>query len=196
MSRSSRCSTRTDGRLLSPDRAFTFGDVQYPANWLRLSTQEDRDAIGIVWVEPDPVWDQRFYWGYDADGQLIPKDHAQLVEQWVTQTKTTAGTLLAPTDWMITRSAEPGGKPASDEVLAQRAAIRAKSDEKEAALLATTSTEELASYVTSSDYTNWSNDPNTATSDPAADGLLPTGNGSEVTAIFDSGTSAAGLDFS
>ena len=57
---------------------------------------------------------------------------------------------------MITRSAEPGGKPASDEVLAQRAAIRAKSDEKEAAIANTTSTNELAAYVTSSAYAAWS----------------------------------------
>mgnify|MGYP000103150059 FL=1 len=148
-----------DNRLLSPDRAFMHNSIHYPANWLRLSTQEDRDALGIVWVQPDPVWDQRFYWGYDQDGQLIPKDHAQLVEQWVGQTKTTAGTLLAPTDWMITRSAEPNGKPASDEVLAQRAAIRTKSDEKEAAIEATGSTDELAAYVISSDYSTWTSEP-------------------------------------
>lgn len=139
-----------DGKPLALDRAFTHNGVQYPANWLRLASPAEREAIGIT-EAPDPEpYDQRFYWGPD-----LPKDHTQLVEQWVSQTKATAGTLLAPTDWVITRSAEPGGKPASDAVLAERAAIRAKSDEKEAAIEATTTTEELAAYITSSAYSNW-----------------------------------------
>jgi hypothetical protein len=143
-----------DGKPLALDRAFTHNGVQYPANWLRLASPAEREAIGIT-EAPDPEpYDQRFYWGPD-----LPKDHTQLVEQWVNQTKTTAGTLLAPTDWMITRSAEPSGKPASDAVLAERAAIRAKSDEKEAAIEATTTTEELAAYITSSAYSNWGEEP-------------------------------------
>jgi hypothetical protein len=143
-----------DGRLISPDVAFTLNSVQYPANFLRLSTEAEKTALGITWVAPEPYFDQRFYWGPD-----LPKDHTQLIEQWVSQTKATAGTLLAPTDWMITRSAEPSGKPASDAVLAERAAIRAKSDEKEAAIEATTTTEELAAYITSSAYSNWGEEP-------------------------------------
>ena len=71
-----------DGKPLSPDVAFTHDGIQYPANWLRLVSTEEREAIGIT-EEPDPAaYDQRFYWGYDAEGNLIPKDHAQLVEQW------------------------------------------------------------------------------------------------------------------
>jgi len=149
-----------DGKPLALDRAFTHNGVQYPANWLRLASPAEREAIGIT-EAPDPEpYDQRFYWGPD-----LPKDHAQLVEQWVGQTKTTAGTLLAPTDWMITRNAEPGGKPASDEVLAQRAAIRAKSDEKEAAIQATTTTEELAAYITGPDYPVWTEPESTEVTD-------------------------------
>ncbi len=144
-----------DGKPLSPDVAFTHAGISYPANWIRLASEDEKAAIGLTW-EPDPApYDQRFQWGWTEDGEPIWKDHAQLVEQWVMQTKTTAATLLAPTDWMITRSAEPGGKPASEVVLTERAAIRAKSDEKEAAIDATTSTEELASYVTSADYGQW-----------------------------------------
>jgi hypothetical protein len=96
-----------NGKPLSPDVAFTTGGIQYPANFLRLSTLEEKEAIGIT-EEPDPAtWDQRFYWGYTEDGEL-PKDHTQLVEQWVAQTRTTAGTLLAPTDWMVIREADNG----------------------------------------------------------------------------------------
>jgi hypothetical protein len=143
-----------DGKPLSPDRAFTHDGTQYPANWLRLSTLEQKEAIGITEVPDAPSWDQRFYWGYDAEGNLLPKDHAQLVEQWVTTTKVTAGSLLTPSDWYITRQAETGAA-VPQEVLDRRAEIRAYSNTKEQALLATTSTDELAAYVTSADYSRW-----------------------------------------
>ena len=54
-------------RLNSP---FTIGGTQYPSNWLTVSTEADRTAIGITWVA-DPVRaDDRFYWDGDPD---IPK---------------------------------------------------------------------------------------------------------------------------
>lgn len=148
-----------DGRPISPDVAFTAtnadGDlIQFPANWIRLATEDEKAAIGLVWENEVPQPDQRFYWGLDADGNPLPKDHTQLVEQWVLQTKTTAGTLLAPSDWYITRMAETGnGVPQA--VLNRRAEIRDFSNTKELAIKATTTTEELAAYVTSSDYSRW-----------------------------------------
>ena len=50
-------------RLNSP---FTIGGTQYPSNWLTVSTEADRTALGITWVT-DPVRaDDRFYWNGDA----------------------------------------------------------------------------------------------------------------------------------
>ena len=135
---------------LSPDVAFEHDGIQYPANWIRLASQEEREAIGLTEVpDPTPV-DQRFYWDTG-----IPKDHEQLIEQWVNQIKATASSLISPTDWMVTRSAEPNGKPVSDTVLAERERIRMLSNDKEGAIRATTSTEELAVLVTGSDFNNW-----------------------------------------
>ena len=161
-----------DSKPLSPDVAFTHDGIQYPANWLRLATTEEREAIGITEV-PDPApYDQRFYWGYDADGTLLPKDHAQLVEQWVTATKVTAGTLLTPTDWYITRQAETGAA-VPQEVLDRRAEIRSYSNTKEQAILATTSTEELATYITSADYSLWAPEPEPEPEQPAQEEPAP-----------------------
>ena len=141
-----------NGKTLRLDKAFTTEDGrQFPRNWLRLSTKAERDALGIV-ETPDvvtPSYDQRFYWGPNN-----PKDHAQLVEQWTSTIKQTAGTLLAPTDWYITRQAETGLQ-APQSVLDRRSAIRAISNEKEAFLATTTTTEELASYVTSPTFHAW-----------------------------------------
>ena len=144
-----------DGKPLSPDRAFTTSDgTQYPANWLRLSSPEERAAIGITEQPDAPTWDQRFYWGYDNDGNLIPKDHGELVTQWVAQVKTTAGTLLTSTDWYIVRESETGLE-APQSVLDRRSAVRDLSNGKEAFLRSTASTEELAAYVTGPDFNVW-----------------------------------------
>lgn len=147
-----------DGKPLSPDVAFTHDGVQYPANWLRLASPEEREAIGITEVPDPPTWDQRFYWGYDAEGNLIPKDHAQLVEQWVSQTRHTANTLLQPTDWIIIREAD-NGKPADPLLKVWRQDVRFAAGEKVVAIETTTTTEELANYITGSDYPVWPADP-------------------------------------
>jgi len=153
-----------DGKPLSPDVAFTHDGIQYPANWLRLATPEERAAIGIT-EEPDPApYDQRFYWGPG-----LPKDHAQLVEQWTQQTRTTANTLLAPTDWIIIREAD-NGKVADPAIKTWREDIRLATGTKNAAISATADTDELAAYITGADYPVWPSDP--AMPAPAGDDVI------------------------
>jgi hypothetical protein len=159
-----------NGKPLSPDVAFTHEGIQYPANFLRLSTLEEKEAIGITEVPDPPTWDQRFYWGYTEDGELIPKDHTQLVEQWVAQTRTTAGTLLAPTDWVIIREADNG--KAADPALKQlREDIRLATGQKNAAIEATADTTELAAYITGTEYPVWPSDSPAPIESVAIDGL-------------------------
>ena len=171
--------------ILSPDRAFTHPEtgVRYPANWLRLSTLDEKKAIGIREL-PDPQqWDQRFYWGYDEDGNLIPKDHAQLVEQWIQQTRTTANTLLQPTDWVIIREAD-NGKAADPLLKTWRENIRLATGVKVTAIAATVDTPELAAYITGTEYPVWPTHPcapvlDADAGDVAADGLEPVGDGEQ-----------------
>ena len=169
-----------DGRTLSPDAPFKHMGVQYPANWLRLASPEEREAIGIKEVPDPPTWDQRWAWGYDADGHLIWKDHAQLVEQWVAATRTTAGTLLAPTDWIIIREAD-NGKPADPALKIWREDIRLATGVKVTAIRDTADTDELAAYITGADYPVWPVDPYAPV--PAqpvpADDVEPAGDGEE-----------------
>jgi hypothetical protein len=154
-----------DGKPLSPDVAFTTGGVSYPANWLRLASPEERAAIGITEV-PDPApYDQRFYWGPD-----LPKDHGQLVQQWVAQTRITAGTLIQPTDWMVIRE-QDNGTVVPESVKALREDIRLATGQKNAAIEATADTAELAAYITGTEYPVWPSD-SPAPVDPAAiDGM-------------------------
>ena len=140
-----------NGQTLQYDRAFTHEGISYPSNWLRLTTLEEKQAIGIVEVA-DPVvgvWDQRFYWGVDN-----PKDLDQLKELWTAKVKDTAGKMLSETDWYVVRQAE-GGTAAPADVLTRRGEIRTLSGEKETAITNCTDVPSLAEYVTGSEYSRW-----------------------------------------
>lgn len=100
-----------DGQPLNPDLPFEHDGIQYPANWLRLATPEERAAIGITEVPDYPRPDDRFYWcSQNPDGtyESIPKDLNVLKNLWVSNVNQTAHTLLSQTDWMIVRKAETG----------------------------------------------------------------------------------------
>lgn len=85
------------------DTPFTVNGVQYPANWLRLTSAEEKAVIGITEVA-DPVRaDDRFYWNGDVTN---PRSLETLKAQFSAQVKETANKMLAPTDWMIIRKAE------------------------------------------------------------------------------------------
>ena len=162
------------GQPLSPDSPFTDPQtgVHYPANWLRLATPEERTAIGITEV-PDPQpYDQRFQWGWTEGGNPIWKDHTQLVEQWTQQTRTTAGTLLTPTDWLVVRELD-NGTPMPTEWKTWRQDIRLASETKVAAIAQTDDTASLAAYITGADYPVWPRDPYAPSEPASADGIQP-----------------------
>lgn len=94
---------KLNNKPLSYDRAFTHADIQYPANWLRLSSLEERNALGITEVADAPSWDQRFYWGVDN-----PKDLDGLKTQWSDTQTAIAAALLAPSDWRVIKAKETG----------------------------------------------------------------------------------------
>ena len=143
-----------NGKPLSPDVAFTHNGIQYPANWLRLSTLQEKRAIGITEVpDPDQTYDQRFYWGVG-----LPKDQQQLVDQWVSQTRTTAGSLLVPSDWQVIREAD-NGTPVPVVIKEWRESIRTACSEKIIHIGTCVDVDDLASYITGSDYPVWPTQP-------------------------------------
>jgi hypothetical protein len=148
-----------NGKPLSPDSSFTHNGIQYPSQWLRLSTTEQKEAIGIT-EEPDPQsYDQRYYWDNGIPKQLedetvTPEDgepytQTGLKTQHIRQTKETANTLLQPTDWYITRNFErnievPVG------IVSYRAGVIEVSEEREELIELVTTVEELKSLYESS----------------------------------------------
>lgn len=71
---------KLNGKILVVGRAFTANDIQYPANWLRLASAEEKAAIGIT-EEADPVRaDDRFYWDGDINNPKALDDREEVDE--------------------------------------------------------------------------------------------------------------------
>ena len=95
---------KLDGKTLQYDRAFTHNQISYPANWLRLTTLEEKQAIGISEVADNTQsWDQRFYWGVDN-----PKDLDELKTNWKAQQTDYAASVLSQSDWRVVKAKETG----------------------------------------------------------------------------------------
>lgn len=165
-----------NGNRLAQGVAFTVEGIQYPANWLNLTTLEEKLAIGITEVAEATRADDRFYWDGDVtnpkaledkeesdengnplyvkvlgtvDGQPAMVDSTKrlvtkgLKSNFIAQVKTTAGSILAQTDWTVTRKTERNVDIPSD-VVAYRASVVAKADELESAISAVTTVAQLA----------------------------------------------------
>ena len=59
------------------DTPFTIDGTSYPANWLRLTSLEEKNAVGITEV-PDvtETYDSRFYWGVDNPKLLNDREES------------------------------------------------------------------------------------------------------------------------
>ena len=71
---------KVNNKPLQLDRAFTLGDIQYPANWLRFSSAEDRAALGITWEAEATRADDRFYWSGDINNPKAMEDREEVDE--------------------------------------------------------------------------------------------------------------------
>lgn len=182
-----------DGKTLLYDRPFSHDGYNYPANWLRLTTWTEKEAIGIEEV-PDPFvpsYDQRFWWGPE-----LPKDLDQLKTNWTDKTNETANKLLVPSDWLVVRKADSGvAVPA--EWTEWRQSIREAAQTKIVALTAATTVTEFEAYIVTSsgadsDYSFWPADPNQPAVEPPEEEVeIP----DEIVSggIFSGGVASAGL---
>ena len=71
---------KVNNKPLPLDRAFTLGDIQYPANWLRRSTAIARLALGITWETEPTRADDRFYWSGDINNPKAMEDREEVDE--------------------------------------------------------------------------------------------------------------------
>jgi hypothetical protein len=149
------------GKVMKPGRGWTDAEgTKYPAQWYGRTTDSEKVAVG--WVEvADPVpFDNRFYWSagnaknledvneVDENGDpILDQDGNQVVTKGlksiaIAQAKTTAGSLLAPTDWYIVREQETGEVTPTD-ILNYRQAVRTASGAIETAITGATTLEQF-----------------------------------------------------
>ena len=139
---------KLNGNPLAVDVAFSHNDINYPANWLRLSTADEKTALGITEIADSPTYDSRFYNGdgtakalddvnaTDKEGELIKNpDGSQMVIKGVksilkAREKVTAGSLLANYDWYVVRKAEKSTAIPS-AITTYRDAVRTACDTRE-----------------------------------------------------------------
>ena len=69
---------KVNNKTLPLDRAFTLGDIQYPANWLRRSTSDARATLGITWEADATRADDRFYWNGDITNPKALEDREEV----------------------------------------------------------------------------------------------------------------------
>ena len=138
-----------NGQPLGVDRPFTDADgTQYPANWLRLASADDKAAIGITEVADPERFDERFYWGVGNPKALEDDGEIQgLKSLWIAEQKAIAASMLAPTDWYVTRKAETDVAIPS-AVSTRRAAIRTTCGTRESEINACDTTDALAALLT------------------------------------------------
>ena len=145
-------------RALPLDIPWEYNDVQYPANWLRLSSSQDRAMLGISWTADGAAaqsWDQRFYWGVGNPKQLddVTDDDGNvttgLKTQWKAQQDQIASTLLAPSDWRVVKELEVNSSFAAAKTAfptswqTYRAAVRTSCNTRQTEIDACTTVDEL-----------------------------------------------------
>jgi hypothetical protein len=175
---------KVNNKTLPLDRAFTLGDIQYPANWLRRSTSEARAALGITWEAEATRADDRFYWNGDITNPKALEDREEVdqdgnpmyVQEWDAEAEVMTDTderLVAKglkSQWIAQVKVTAGGLLAGsdwmvirkaerdvaipDGVVASRAAIVAEADRLEAAINLCENVEQLIAVVSAQ---NWEN---------------------------------------
>ena len=153
-------------RFIPEGTAFEIDGVQYPQNWLNLSTPEEKNALGIVDVVYGNYPNEQFYWVSQSDPVFVdgvvtvnyiatPKDLFTLQNNAVTAIQQQAWSLLQPTDWMVVKAFETGTKVA-DNWNTWRAEIRTQCNAQITAITACTTVDELAVLP----QVDWAKDPN------------------------------------
>ena len=160
----------TDGQYINEGQAFTINDVQYPSNWLNLSTPEEKSEIGLeeVIATNSPKSDIYYWVSSTLDKATLtytntPKDLAQVKANAVSQVNATAYSLLLPSDWMVVKAFETS-TPINPDWNTYRASIRATADSTRTAV---TAAQDVDAVATIMGNIQWAKSPSTLAAEAA-----------------------------
>jgi hypothetical protein len=151
----------TDGQYIQPGNQFNIGGVEYPSNWLNLSTPEEKAAIGLkdVVATNSPANDQYYWVSTELNKATLtyvntPKELASVKTATVSQINAIAYFILLPTDWMVVKAFETSTAiPATWNTW--RATIRTQAKDAITAIEAATNVDEVATAA----KVQWTPDP-------------------------------------
>lgn len=132
-----------NGRTLKVGKSWTDDNgYKHPYNWASAWSADDKTQWGVTWQDdPDTSYDNRFYWARDVERSLtdineVDEDNNPILDQdgnqvvtkglktiWIENTKETANSLLAKSDWYVVRNAEKSTAIPS-EISTYRDAVR------------------------------------------------------------------------
>jgi hypothetical protein len=153
---------KAPNQYITEGNPFEIDGVLYPANWINLSTAQEKTAIELVEVtDANTPEDDKFYWVSSTLNGAIrtytntPKDLNALKEHWTVVINNTAYNLLQSSDWMVVKAQETQ-TPMSDAWKTYRAAVRTTANSSRAAIAAAADVPALQQAV----LVTWPHDPN------------------------------------
>ena len=160
-----------DGRRLRVGRPFNTATANYSQLWATALSEEEKTAIGITYVADPEPFDSKYYWsagnprqldnGTDDEGNPTYGIRPGIVQQQ----KDTAASLLAKTDWYVTRKSETDVAIPTN-VATYRAAVRTVCGTREAEIAAVSTTAALEALMKAPDKIT--NDAGEVVDNPAA----------------------------
>ena len=153
----------TDGQYIQQGTQFTIDGVEYPSNWLNLSTEEQKAEIGLeeVIATNQPASDVYYWVSTELDKASLtyintPKDLDTVKSNSVSQINQTAYSILLPSDWMVVKSVETSTSiPANWNTW--RESIRTTADTSRTAVAEAVDVDEVQTIMGS---ITWPQDPN------------------------------------
>jgi len=112
----------------------------YPPQWWGATTNEQKIALGLVWVDDPVQYDSRFYTGNGTPKALDDTTNEDgtvtkgLKSVAIDTVKAQAAGKLAPTDWMVIKASEVADYSVDADTLTYRAAVRTASNTIESAI--------------------------------------------------------------
>jgi hypothetical protein len=142
-------------QYIQEGNAFEINGVQYPANWLNLSTPEEKAEVGLeeVIATNQPA-NQTYYWVSETLSEATltytntPKDLLPVKTTALNQINATAYSILLPTDWMVVKATETS-TPVNADWNTWRARIRATADQTRTAITSAADVDAVATIMTS-----------------------------------------------
>ena len=128
-------------------------DVQHPANWASVWSEDEIKQKGLTWVDPPAAYDSRFYFAAGVERSLADSSDGTvgLKTTYKNDTNTKAYSMLQQTDWYVIRKYEDSTQDIPKKITDYRAAVRTAANSIQAKIDAASNMQEFIKLFDSAD---------------------------------------------